>query len=209
MIGSLRGTVLERHGEGTTLVEVSGVGYLVTVTPRTLAELEPTLPAFLYIHHHIREDAQTLFGFSSRVERDTFNILIATHGIGPAMAMAILLNGMNRREITDLTMAMIASGERLDYSKLGMPTADKHSTGGVGDKVTLMLAPMVAACGAYMPSIAGRGLGHTGGTIDKLEAIPGYQCQQPLDKIQQLVKQQGCVIVSQSGELAYRRCGQP
>ena len=90
MIGSLRGIVLERHGEGTSLIEVNGVGYLVTVTPRTLAELEPTSPAFLYIHHHIREDAQTLFGFLTRDEKNTFQILLATHGVGPSLAMAVL-----------------------------------------------------------------------------------------------------------------------
>lgn len=90
MIGSLRGTVLERHGEGNTLIEVDGVGYLVTVTPRTLGELEPTSPVFLYIHHHIREDVQTLFGFLTRDEKNTFQILLATHGVGPSLAMAIL-----------------------------------------------------------------------------------------------------------------------
>ena len=90
MIGSLRGQVLERHGDGQCLLEVGGVGYLVTVTPRTLAELEPTSQVFLHVHHHIREDAQTLFGFLHREERLTFEILIATHGIGPSMAMAIL-----------------------------------------------------------------------------------------------------------------------
>jgi Holliday junction DNA helicase RuvA len=90
MIGSLRGTVLERFTPSTVLIEVAGVGYLCSVTTSTFAELEPTVSVFLHIHHHIREDTQTLFGFSSRVERDTFNILIATHGIGPAMAMAIL-----------------------------------------------------------------------------------------------------------------------
>lgn len=90
MIGSLRGSVLERTGDTTVLLEVSGVGYLVTVTPRTLAELEPTSSAFLHIHHHIREDAQTLYGFLRRDERTTFEVLIATHGVGPAMAMAIL-----------------------------------------------------------------------------------------------------------------------
>jgi len=92
-----------------------------------------------------------------------------------AMAMAILLNGMNRREIKDLTLAMIATGERLDFSSLTMPTADKHSTGGVGDKITLMLAPLVAVFGVAVPQLSGRGLGHTGGTLDKLEAIPGWQ----------------------------------
>jgi holliday junction DNA helicase RuvA len=90
MIGSLRGTVLERLDDGRVLVEVGGVGYLVTVAPRTLAELEPTSPVFLYIHHHIREDAQTLFGFLRRDERAAFDVLIATHGIGPALAVAIL-----------------------------------------------------------------------------------------------------------------------
>ncbi len=90
MIGSLRGTVLERTGDSTVLVEAGGVGYLVTVTPRTLAELEPSSTAFLHVHHHIREDAQTLFGFLARDERATFEVLVATHGVGPALAMAIL-----------------------------------------------------------------------------------------------------------------------
>jgi Holliday junction DNA helicase RuvA len=90
MIGSLRGTVLERTDDSTALIEVGGVGYLVSVTPRTLAELEPGSSAFLSVHHHIREDAQTLFGFLSRDERNTFQVLIATHGIGPALALAIL-----------------------------------------------------------------------------------------------------------------------
>jgi holliday junction DNA helicase RuvA len=90
MIGSLRGSVLERLDDGRVLVEVGGVGYLVTVTPRTLAELEPTSPVFLYVHHHIREDTQTLFGFLRRDERAAFDVLIATHGIGPALAVAIL-----------------------------------------------------------------------------------------------------------------------
>ena len=90
MIGSLRGEVLERVAPSTVLVEVQGVGYLCTVTSVAFAELEPTVPAFLYVHHHIREDAQTLYGFLTRTERDTFEILVATHGIGPAMAMAIL-----------------------------------------------------------------------------------------------------------------------
>ncbi len=90
MICSLRGSVLERTGESTVVVEVGGVGYLVAVTPKTLAELEPSSSVFLYVHHHIREDAQTLFGFLHRDERATFEVLIATHGIGPALALAIL-----------------------------------------------------------------------------------------------------------------------
>lgn len=90
MIGSLRGTVLERLSDGTALIEVGGVGYTVHVTPKALAELEPTSPAFLYVHHHIREDAQLLFGFLGRDERTLFQTLIAAHGVGPAMAMSIL-----------------------------------------------------------------------------------------------------------------------
>lgn len=90
MIGSLRGVVLERFAPSTVLLEVAGVGYLCTVTSTTFAELEPSVETFLHIHHHIREDAQTLFGFTTRVERDTFHVLLATHGIGPSMALAIL-----------------------------------------------------------------------------------------------------------------------
>ena len=120
-----------------------------------------------------------------------------------ALAMAIYLNGMSVDEIVALTLAMRDSGTVLNWQgKLNGPVVDKHSTGGVGDKVTLMLAPMVAACGAFMPSIAGRGLGHTGGTVDKLETIPGYSCTQSLEKIQQLLPQLGCVIVGQSSQLA-------
>src|SRR4051812_23555504 len=92
-----------------------------------------------------------------------------------SLAMAILLNGMERREISRWTDAMIASGERMDFSGLSRPTADKHSTGGVGDKITLPLAPLVAACGVAVPQLSGRGLGHTGGTLDKLESIPGWR----------------------------------
>lgn len=90
MIGSLRGTVLERSPEGEVLLEVGGVGYRVVVTPRVLAELEPTSPAFLYVHHHVREDAELLYGFPSREERITFELLLKANGVGPALAMAIL-----------------------------------------------------------------------------------------------------------------------
>lgn len=119
-----------------------------------------------------------------------------------AMTMAILLNGMNRREITDLTMAMIASGERLDYSKLGSLTADKHSTGGVGDKITLPLAPLVAVFGVAVPQLSGRGLGHTGGTLDKLESIPGWRAalsnQEMFDQLQSV----GAVVCAAGSGLA-------
>ena len=90
-----------------------------------------------------------------------------------AFAMAVLLNGMSRDEIRVMTDAMIASGERMSFAGLGKPTVDKHSTGGVGDKITLPLAPLVAAFGVAVPQLSGRGLGHTGGTLDKLESIPG------------------------------------
>lgn len=119
-----------------------------------------------------------------------------------AMTMAILLNGMNRREITDLTMAMIASGERLDYSKLGMPTADKHSTGGVGDKITLMLAPLVAVFGVAVPQLSGRGLGHTGGTLDKLEAIPGWQASLTNQQMHDQLDKVNAVICAAGAGLA-------
>jgi thymidine phosphorylase len=111
-----------------------------------------------------------------------------------AMAMAILLNGMSRREIKDLTLAMIASGERLSYEGLGLPTADKHSTGGVGDKITLPLAPLVAVFGVAVPQLSGRGLGHTGGTLDKLESIPGWRAQISNEEFHQQLAEVGAVI---------------
>lgn len=120
-----------------------------------------------------------------------------------ALAMAIYLNGMSVDEKVALTLAMRDSGTCLNWQgQLNGPVVDKHSTGGVGDKVTLMLAPMVAACGVFMPSIAGRGLGHTGGTVDKLESIPGYSCNQSLSRIRQLLPELGCLIVGQTDELA-------
>jgi thymidine phosphorylase len=119
-----------------------------------------------------------------------------------SMAMAILLNGMNRREIRDLTLAMIASGERLDFSTLTVPTADKHSTGGVGDKITLMLAPLVAVFGVAVPQLSGRGLGHTGGTLDKLEAIPGWQASITNQQMHEQLEKVNAVICAAGAGLA-------
>ncbi len=119
-----------------------------------------------------------------------------------AMAMAILLNGMNRREIKDLTMAMIASGERLNFDQLTKTTTDKHSTGGVGDKITLPLAPLVAAFGVAVPQLSGRGLGHTGGTLDKLEAIPGWRANLSNHEMHQQLADIGAVICAAGSGLA-------
>jgi thymidine phosphorylase len=119
-----------------------------------------------------------------------------------AMAMAILLNGMNRREIRDLTLAMIDSGERLDFQGLQAPTADKHSTGGVGDKITLPLAPLVASYGVAVPQLSGRGLGHTGGTLDKLEAIPGWQASLSNTELYSQLAEVGAVICAAGSGLA-------
>jgi len=119
-----------------------------------------------------------------------------------AMAMAILLNGMNRREIKDLTMAMIASGERLNFDSLGVATTDKHSTGGVGDKVTLPLAPLVAVFGVAVPQLSGRGLGHTGGTLDKLESIPGWRANLSNEEMTKQLKEVGVVICAAGSGLA-------
>jgi thymidine phosphorylase len=119
-----------------------------------------------------------------------------------ALAMAILLNGMTRREISRWTKAMIASGERMDFSSLSRPTADKHSTGGVGDKITLPLAPLVAACGVAVPQLSGRGLGHTGGTLDKLESIPGWRADLSNEEMLAQLEETGAVICAAGTGLA-------
>jgi len=119
-----------------------------------------------------------------------------------ALAMAILLNGMDRAEIARWTAAMIASGERLDFSGLSRPTADKHSTGGVGDKITLPLAPLVAACGVAVPQLSGRGLGHTGGTLDKLESIRGWRAALTNDEMLAQLEDVGAVICAAGSGLA-------
>jgi len=119
-----------------------------------------------------------------------------------ALLMAILLNGMNTREISRWTNAMINSGERMNWSKLDRPTADKHSTGGVGDKITLPLAPLVAACGGAVPQLSGRGLGHTGGTLDKLESIPGWRAELSNDEMLKVLQDCGAVICAAGAGLA-------
>ncbi len=119
-----------------------------------------------------------------------------------SLAMAILLNGMNRREISRWTNAMIASGERMEFSGLSWKTADKHSTGGVGDKVTLPLAPLVAACGVAVPQLSGRGLGHTGGTLDKLESIPGWRAEISNAEMMAQLEDVGAVICAAGAGLA-------
>jgi thymidine phosphorylase len=119
-----------------------------------------------------------------------------------ALLMAILLNGMTSAEIVRWTAAMVASGERLDYSGLGRPTADKHSTGGVGDKITLPLTPLVAACGVAVPQLSGRGLGHTGGTLDKLEAVPGWRASRSNAEMYAQLRDVGAVICAAGSGLA-------
>lgn len=124
-----------------------------------------------------------------------------------ALAMAIFLNGMNRREISSWTKAMIASGERMDFSSIVGPgkkigTSDKHSTGGVGDKITLPLAPLVAVYGVAVPQLSGRGLGHTGGTLDKLESIPGWQASVSNERILEILGSTGSIICAAGSGLA-------
>jgi len=125
-------------------------------------------------------------------------------GQAAALAMAVLLRGMDTAETVALTRAMTHSGRVLDWraAQLGGPVVDKHSTGGVGDKLSLMLAPIVAACGGVVPMISGRGLGHTGGTLDKLEALPGYRVDVDEAGFSQVLRAAGCAIVGASAELA-------
>ena len=119
-----------------------------------------------------------------------------------AFAMAVFFRGMTMAERVALTRAMMASGQRLEWSDLPGPVLDKHSTGGIGDNVSLMLAPVVAACGGYVPMISGRGLGHTGGTLDKLDSIPGYISQPDIALFRKVVRETGAAIIGQTADLA-------
>ena len=119
-----------------------------------------------------------------------------------ALAMAIIFRGLSRAELSRWTAAMIASGEQLNFSSLSRPTADKHSTGGVGDKITLPLVPLVAACGVAVPQLSGRGLGHTGGTLDKLESIPGWRASLTSEQMLAQLKTVGAVICAAGSGLA-------
>ena len=119
-----------------------------------------------------------------------------------AMAMAVFFRGMDDAELSQWTDAMIASGDRMDFSSLSRPTVDKHSTGGVGDKITLPLAPLVAACGAAVPQLSGRGLGHTGGTLDKMEAIPGWRANLTHDEMMRQLEEVGAVVCAAGPGLA-------
>ena len=119
-----------------------------------------------------------------------------------ALAMAVIFKGLSQDERVALTLAMRDSGTVLDWSHLPGPALDKHSTGGVGDTVSLMLAPIIAACGGFVPMISGRGLGHTGGTLDKMDAIPGYRSQPDLETFRRVVAQTGAAIIGQTADLA-------
>src|SRR5438132_4199281 len=119
-----------------------------------------------------------------------------------ALLMAVVLRGLERQELAALTDAMLASGQRLAFDSWGTPRVDKHSTGGVGDKVSLVLAPLVAACGVAVPMMSGRGLGHTGGTLDKLEAIPGFRTDLTLAAAAAQLERLGCALIGQTREIA-------
>ena len=144
-----------------------------------------------------------------RLTQEEIDWLIATYTTGAiadeqmsAMAMAVFFRGMDDAELSQWTDAMIASGDRMDFSGLSRPTVDKHSTGGVGDKITLPLAPLVAACGAAVPQLSGRGLGHTGGTLDKMEAIPGWRANLTHDEMMRQLEEVGAVVCAAGPGLA-------
>ncbi len=140
---------------------------------------------------------------------DEWRELIAAYAAGTlpdyqmaALAMAVVFRGLTAGELDALTDAMLASGERLHFTGESRPRVDKHSTGGVGDKTSLLLAPMLAASGVLVPMMSGRGLGHTGGTLDKLEAIPGFRTDLPLDRAERQVRSLGAALIGQTAEIA-------
>ena len=149
-----------------------------------------------------KRDGQELSKAEIAAFMDGFTRGTVSHAQAAAFAMAVYFQDMSMSERVALTLAMRDSGTVLDWSNLDGPVADKHSTGGVGDNVSLMLAPIMAAMGIYVPMISGRGLGHTGGTLDKFDAIPGYQTQPDNELFRQVVRQAGCAIIGQTADLA-------
>ncbi|MEO9298858.1 thymidine phosphorylase [Devosia alba] len=149
-----------------------------------------------------KRDGQELSKAEIAAFMDGFTRGTVSHAQAAAFAMAVYFQDMSMPERVALTLAMRDSGTVLDWSDLDGPVADKHSTGGVGDNVSLMLAPIMAAMGIYVPMISGRGLGHTGGTLDKFDAIPGYQTQPDNELFRQVVRQAGCAIIGQTADLA-------
>src|SRR2546429_1941636 len=146
---------------------------------------------------------------SGELSREEINFLVSgyTRGEIPdyqmaAWLMAVWIRGMNRSELAALTEVMLYSGEALNHSEIRGKKVDKHSTGGVGDKTSLILAPIAAACGVAVPMMSGRGLGHTGGTLDKLEAIPGFRVGLSLDEMKRALKTTGCAMIGQTSEIA-------
>jgi pyrimidine-nucleoside phosphorylase len=144
-----------------------------------------------------------------RLSGDEWRTLMADYAAGrvpdyqvAALAMAVFFRGMDDAETEALMTAMLGSGKRLDLSHLPVPRVDKHSTGGVGDKVSLILAPLVASCGVAVPMMSGRGLGHTGGTLDKLESIPGFRTRLTLEQAARQVEHLGCALIGQTDEIA-------
>lgn len=149
-----------------------------------------------------KRDAGELSGEQIDWVIDAYTRGVVAHEQMSALAMAIFLNGMTRPEISRWTDAMIRSGRRLEWSGVSRPTTDKHSTGGVGDKITLPLAPTVAACGAAVPQLSGRGLGHTGGTLDKLESIPGWRASLSGEEMLAALRDVGAVVCAATDDLA-------